>query len=489
MDDIAIMQSSNPINRDYAHLMRKLILISAEERPKNEVFGRDISLNHYRQYLGTTRHAPLFYDASNGLKPNAFTALAGTLADNQNLYLYLPEHYPLGDPDHQRLLDYGENISQCQDNYNKRLRQLINKQNNHLKKTTTRSTVISFTHPTPQLILGARGRGKTTQLNHKIQWLTHHHHTPILLITPYRHNQQQFHNLPETLINLPPDEALRIQPSAAHLIIDEAAALPPAQLLALTQHYPAYTLATTTDGYEGSANTFLTKTLNQLALNKENIITLTDAHRYTHADPLETLIKQLTLTQHYSYRTSPQTITLEHLNPQHLATHEQQLQQLWQLLSQAHYRTRPEDLKRLLDLPKQHLFIAKNHQEIIAACHILIETPLAKTLAQAIINGERRPRGRILMQQLLIHSQNLNYASQPLARIQRIATAPAYRRQHLASQLLQYARTQLKLPLGTIHSSDPDINQFWQSQDFRAYYQSKQTRSRHLGNTIIRLNV
>ena len=104
--------------------MRRLLLVPPDALPARDVFGRDLHPRDYRRYLGQTRSA-LAWDASGGLYPNAFAALAATLGDGHNLPLYLPEHYPDGDPDHLRLLDYGEAVAACRDHFNARLRRLI----------------------------------------------------------------------------------------------------------------------------------------------------------------------------------------------------------------------------------------------------------------------------------------------------------------------------------------------------------------------------
>ncbi|WP_408633845.1 hypothetical protein [Rappaport israeli] len=76
--------------------------------------------------------------------------------------------------------------------------------------------------------------------------------------------------------------------------MDEAATLPAQQLHTLTQHYPHFTLATSEDGYEGSARHFSLHTLP--ALQKQHptlIITpLYNAQRHPENDPLEQLIEQ-----------------------------------------------------------------------------------------------------------------------------------------------------------------------------------------------------
>ena len=101
--------------------MRRLRLVEAGDLPKRGVFGRDLALRDFRRYLGQSRDG-LCYDASGGLFPNAFTALAGTVTDGHDLRLYLPPAYPDGDPDHRRLLDFGLSADGCADFFNARLR-------------------------------------------------------------------------------------------------------------------------------------------------------------------------------------------------------------------------------------------------------------------------------------------------------------------------------------------------------------------------------
>ncbi|SUO97327.1 GNAT family N-acetyltransferase [Suttonella ornithocola] len=442
--------------------------------------------------MGTTQK-DLFYDAQNGLYPNAFIALAGTIEAPYNLYLHLPEHYPDGDPDHHRLLDYGVSIANCYSHYNNRLRMLIQQQTDHTYVSNQAlPTSIRFTHTEPQLFLGHRGRGKSTTLANKIQWLIKNHHQPILVVTPFEHNRQTlYQKLPANLpiFYLPPDDALRRLPNINHLIIDEAAALPPAQLLALTQYYPAYTLATTTDGYEGSANTFHTKTLSKLALSPHQIYNLTTAYRFSANDSLEQLIQNLTLSNTLQTPvTATHNLSIQSVSASNLLTDEKLLHTLWQLLQQAHYRNRPEDLKRLLDLPNQTIYIAFKEKKLVSVLHLLIEPPLPLELAKAVMTGERRPRGRLLMQQLLIHTQQIQWAMQPLVRIHRIATLADYRKQNIASQLIQQAEKSFSpLPIGVIHTHSPELDNFWQKLHYQERYRTPYQRSRHLSVTSIRI--
>ena len=439
--------------------MRKIHLITPQQLPTTDVFGRDLAPRDYRRYLGQTR-ASLYWDARGGLYPNAFAALAGTLSGS--LYLHLPEHYPHHDPDHLRLLDYGSDPGQCRDHFNTRLRRLIAAQ--HTQPTLTQPDPILHRH-SAQILLGKRGRGKTTRLADKIRWLGD---ARILIITPYRSNLERLRALVPAHsqhIYLPPDDALRRLPAADYLIIDEAAAIPPAQLLALTAQYPAYTLASSEDGYEGQARTFSVTTLPALiARDHPEILRHHHALRHPAGDRIETLLETaFLLNPPLTTPPAPERITI--IAQDELAHDDTLLTQTYALLHQAHYRTSPEDLKRLLDLPAQTLLVAQTGTHIAAVLHILHESPLPAELARAVLRGERRPQGRLLLQQLLRHSQNLHY-NQPLARISRIAVHPHHRRQGIAAALIAHARQYITTPLGVSHAHRPDLAAFWQRLGF-----------------------
>ena len=453
--------------------MRHLTLVPAAALPARDVFGRDQNPRDYRRYLGQTRDQ-LAWDASGGLYPNAFAALAATLGDGHDLALHLPDHYPDGDPDHLRLLDYGEAVSACRDHFNARLRRLIDTAD----AAPGASQPDSIEHSTqPQIILGRRGRGKTTRLAAKIRWLGG---ARVLVITPYRSNLERLRALlldTKNCIFLPPDDALNRLPPAAHLVIDEAASIPPAQLLALTAHYPAYTLAATEDGYEGNGRAFSLHVLPALiARDTARIYRHQHALRHAHHDPLEQVLENAFLL-HPETATPPAPATIRRVSRDERARDETLLRGIYSLLHQAHYRTSPEDLKQLLDLPGQSLYIAASGAEVAGVLHIRHESPLPADLAAAVIRGERRPQGRLLLQQLFIHTQNPAY-NQPLARISRIAVHAAHRRQGIAAALIAHARADIATPLGVSYGHSDDLAAFWQALGFREIHRSASGKAR-----------
>lgn len=475
--------------------MRSLIFVCAAELPSDGVFGRDIPVDHYRRHLGGTR-GDLYYDARGGLKPNAFTALAGSIADGHNLYLHLPTHYPNGDPDHLRLLDYGTAIQRCRAHFNARLRRLIKSG----KEISTARETASFTRQEkliegfyqrhPFVLLGARGRGKSYALAQKIHHLIATGQHPVLIVSAFQENRSEINKLikglEQYLYFMPPDAACCKKPTAVHLIIDEAAALPPAQLLQLTRAYPCYTLATTTEGYEGSANTFRTTTLARLNLPAQSIQTLATGRRFSANDPLEQFIAHLfpdikNETPKKDQAINLKTLQIRAMTPDALAADEALLTSIWQLLRNAHYRTRPEDLKRLLDLPDQILLTATAGVDLLGVAHLILETPLPDALTDTIISGKRRPRGRLLMQQLLLHTHNPDWATRTIYRIQRIAVAEHARRQGIATKLIVYAKNTFPGPIGTSFGYTITSAAFWQAQGFTEIRRAPYKRSRQNG--------
>ena len=463
--------------------MRRLLLVEAENLPAQGVFGRDLALRDYRRYLGQSRDG-LCYDASGGLFPNAFTALAGTVTDGHDLRLYLPSAYPDGDPDHRRLLDFGVPTDGCADFFNARLRRFASRELVAATDTAPEAAAVRFSEG-PQVFVGRRGRGKSSRLAAKARWLGAEKR--LLAVAPFRSNLTRLQQLLADMDNvffLSPDDALFRAPQADVLLVDEASAVPPAQLLALTARFPHYALAASEDGYEGHGRVFSLQVLPQLvARDGAEVIVERQAWRFAHGDALEVTLDAAFLLQP-ELGEAPASWQIRQVGRAELAADEVLLQAVFALLFAAHYRTTPEDLKRLLDLPQQMLFVAADGARVAGVLSILLESPLPEALAAAVLRGERRPQGRLLLQQLLTRTGEARF-NRPWARISRIAVHPALRRQGIATALIQAAQAASPAPLGVSYGHSEELAAFWQALGFYEVWRA--TDGRGLRQTSLRL--
>ena len=91
------------------------------------------------------------------------------------------------------------------------------------------------------------------------------------------------------------------------------------------------------------------------------------------------------------------------------------------------------------------------------------------------------------MQQLLRHTGNHDFAQHTLARIQRIATHPAIRRQGIAAALINTASQALSHTLGVSYAHNDELAAFWSAQGFTEIHRANKHRSRQQGPTSLNL--
>jgi len=156
-----------------------------------------------------------------------------------------------------------------------------------------------------------------------------------------------------------------------------------------------------------------------------------------------------------------------------LADDEGLLRQVYGLLANAHYRTRPLDLRQLLDGPNIRIATVRAGQAVLAACLIADEGPLTDSALNAeIIAGRRRPSGHLLPQILMQRLHLSDAATQRYWRIIRIAVQPELQQQTIGSELLRSiedsARAEGVDSIGSTFAVDLPVLQFWQRAGYRA---------------------
>ncbi len=278
-----------------------------------------------------------------------------------------------------------------------------------------------------------------------------------------------------------PDLLTQTLPDADLLLVDEAAAIAPALLQVWLQHYSRVVFATTVQGYEGTGRGFairFAQTLDRLTPGWKRL-ELKSPVRWGEHDPLETLLDDLLLLSACAEADCPAadrsgvdaiSPLLEELTPQLGTLPEVDLRALFGLLVSAHYRTRPSDLRTLLDGPNLRTFVLR-HQGVIAAVMLVAdEGCLPADLAQAILAGQRRPHGHALPQSLAVHLNVADALQTRSWRVVRIAVHSQARRQGLGRQCLEQLQRQAQsenVPLlGSLFAASDDVLAFWQDCGF-----------------------
>ncbi|REF27886.1 tRNA(Met)-cytidine N(4)-acetyltransferase [Xenorhabdus cabanillasii] len=274
--------------------------------------------------------------------------------------------------------------------------------------------------------------------------------------------------------------------AADWLLIDEAAAIPIPQLAELIRHFPRVLLTTTVQGYEGTGRGFLLKFCS--ALPDCHIRELKTPMRWAENDPLETWLDSALLFDNgiddsRLFCQQPFHFDIEKnlsFNSIEQATWLQQpwlLRQFYGLLTSAHYRTSPLDLRRLLDgsgmtfLAAMSSCVVHDNPQLIGALWIVNEGGLSPALAHEIWAGRRRPRGNLVAQSLAAHSGFSQAAIMRSQRVSRIAVQAQYRRlgiaQCLITQQCQAAREQNLDFLSVSFGYTAELWALWQKCGFR----------------------
>ncbi|TNF90780.1 MAG: tRNA(Met) cytidine acetyltransferase [Gammaproteobacteria bacterium] len=329
------------------------------------------------------------------------------------------------------------------------------------------------------LISADRGRGKSTclgllaarlQARHRLLVSANSRSTAALLLA----------RVP-TIEFVAPDQLLRHCPQADLVLIDEAAMIPLPMLRQLTRIYPKLVLATTTGGYEGTGQGFMLRFVADMESRGLQRYRLESPVRWCRGDLLEAWLNRCLLLQAeddeaVESQQSVDDYTIELLAQPGAAENWPLLRRVYALLNSAHYRTRPSDLRMLMENPDQRLLVAHRDNNVIGVALLNLEGGFSETLCDEIFYGRRRPQGHLLAQMLTAQSGLKRFAGYRGLRVQRIAVAAGCRRRGLGTRLLEYAfelgRDNGLDYMGASFALDPDSASFWQQAGFRLVHVS-----------------
>lgn len=435
-----------------------------------------------RMVLGREFDAIVF-DAFSGLDVNAFAAVSGTLRGGGCFLLLSPtlEDWPaFADPAYQRFLPYPYTAANVKGLFLKRfirvLQEPIPTKKPQVSSHSQAEVVEHILKAKVALVLTAdRGRGKSAAFGLAASQLLAQG-KKVLLTAPSRAATdavfKHAHLAPDFYA---PDELLLNLPAADVLLVDEAAAIPLDLLMKLARAYPRIVFATTLAGYEGSGRGFALRfqqALNDLTPAWQSL-RLEQPMRWAQNDPLEALIYRLLLLEVdaasivFNPKLAIQYLVLQQ---EQLLENESLLQQIFGLLVNAHYQTRPSDLQQILDAPNISIHVLQQEQQILAVALLSREGGFDSELSQAIYRGQRRPHGHLVPQTLTFHAQLAGAAELVCERIMRIAVHPTAQKQGLGQQLVQqlldYAAVQQADYLAVSYALSPELLHFWQQAGF-----------------------
>ena len=248
-------------------------------------------------------------------------------------------------------------------------------------------------------VTAARGRGKSALAGQLISRMTG---TAIVTAPAKVATDVLAQFAGERYCFMAPDALLASAETADWLVVDESAAIPAPLLLQLVARFPRTLLTTTVQGYEGTGRGFLLKFCARFPNLRR--YELQQPVRWAQGCPLEKIVSDALVFDDETFTHAPSGGLHFPAFEQH-AWHTNPALPLavYQLLSGAHYRTSPLDLRRMMDAPGQHFLQASAVDSVAGAVWLVDEGGLSAELSQAVWAGYRRPRGNLVAQSLAAH--------------------------------------------------------------------------------------
>jgi len=323
------------------------------------------------------------------------------------------------------------------------------------------------------LLTADRGRGKSSCLGMLVARLQKSQR--VLVCADSRRGAAPLLRWAEQADFVAPDRLLLENPQADLVVIDEAAMIPASLLRQVRRLYPRLVMATTTGGYEGTGQGFMLRFVAALEAEESLRLELTDPVRWCSGDCLEAWLNRVLMLDIEPAPVllggaDPASVRLQLVADPGAPEFGRGLKQVYRLLKSAHYRTRPSDLRMLMENPDLELLIACSGENIVGAALLNREGGLDAELCGQVFLGQRRPKGHLLAQMLTAQAGIERFAGHRGLRVQRIAVEGSWRRLGLGTRLiehaLEHARSQGLQYVGASFALDAQTAGFWQQAGF-----------------------
>ena len=483
------------------------------------------------QQLGR-EHTDVVFDTWSGFDPDALGVITGTLRAGSILFLLTPDFddwEAYDDPEYKRIKVEPYTNNDVGRRFIKHIMRVVNHSNDiqvwreksgvklDELTVTTKPDRTGFSAPfktndqkravdainklvaghrrRPLLIVADRGRGKSSALGIAAAKQLVKKGERIGVCAPARrqvdeiyarvkdiHPQAVQHAnklcLGESVIEFyPPDVLLRELPKLHLLLIDEAAAIPLPILEDMLLNYSRVVYSTTVHGYEGTGKGFENKFTSILdkRCDKWNKIRLQSPIRWTEGDVLEKITNSMLLMDsentNYGLKYTDSEISVEMVKRNEFINEEKDLTDWFGLLVSAHYKTRPYDLRQILDGPNIRVWNVKLAGNVIATAVVANEgLELEPELAEQIYQGQRRLHGHLMPQTLTVHAGDISALNYKYLRVVRIAVLDEYRHKGVARLLLdkieRWGIEKGRDYLAVSYGADKELLPFWQHVGF-----------------------
>ena len=481
-----------------------------------------------RQWLGRELDL-LVFDAHCGFDVDAFGALSGTVRGGGLLVLLTPDiqkWQAFDDPEHRRMQVYPESENAVTGRYLNRLAGLI-KDEELLSIVTENGTAcwqkrtsgvaavpfadsvlrtedqrraveaikrVATGHRRRPLVLTAnRGRGKSAALGIAAAQLMQDDSSieKVVITAPslasaevvFRHarvllkgselRDGHLHWMNRSLCFRAPDELAESGATSDLVLVDEAAAIPAPLLEKFLRKHARIVFASTIHGYEGTGRGFAVrfrKTLDRLT-PRWKPLHIREPVRWADNDPLEAFVfKVLMLDAAPVDSDSLDSFSIAHceltlFDRDRLINDDRLLNEVFGLLVLAHYRTRPFDLRHLLDGPNIEVYGCLHQGRVVATLLAAREGEIDEAMVESIWLGLRRVRGHLIPQSLSNHMGMPESVTLKGLRILRIAVHPSVQRKGVGRLLVEYAADQARSRefdyVGSSFGATVDLVEFW----------------------------
>ncbi|MDG2940973.1 GNAT family N-acetyltransferase [Bisgaard Taxon 10/6] len=434
----------------------------------------------------------ILYDGRIGLNLDALAMAVGTLKAGGELVLWLDKNRQT-DSDSRRWSGVEQGIATP--NFDRHFYQLLepfrkdilyaplpecDAERNELPLRATNRQSIIINQILRQksdlyIISAKRGRGKSALAGFLVKKLREAGNPTLRLTAPNKSAVKILQDFAGEAPNfIAPDDLIRqINDNPSRfaedwLFIDEAAMLPLPSLFQLISAFKHIVITTTVHSYEGTGRGFLLKFLTNLHRTFQHF-QLTRPMRWREDDRLEPFIDELLLLECEDNLVQPAFSPQSAVKIRQVFQSEivARIRDFYGLLTLAHYRTSPLDLRRLFDAPRQRFWLAETDSVLLGGMWLVEEGLQDERLIRDICAGLRRPKGNLAAQKLAQQQNDPAFLMLNSLRISRIAVQPAWQRKGLGRRLVAHLLQNCAADFVSVSFGyTPELARFWQKCGF-----------------------